>query len=232
MTGQRYADPAQVPADLGTGRKIERILIVLPGYAADPTGRTVGEGGLACRACGGLWRLLTTASYRRFVRGHRDFYANARPMDYMATRLAELADRALGDPSIVLVAVDMPSIPAPLAGRAGRIDLVAVPGLAGLGCLADLLANQDPFDAVLLAHHDALGLGLRAVERTVLAHCPDRTFVINGRRRVYRLDRDMQGRLAVRRLRAETRMVELAASFLLRPWSCFPDRSGKAAGQS
>ncbi len=233
MTGQRYADPTLVPADLGTGRDVERILVVLPGYAADPAGRTVGEGSLAGRAFGGLWRLLTTASYRRFVRGHRDFYANARSADYMAARIADLADSALGDASILLVAVDLPALPAPLAARAGKIDLVQAPALARLGAdLPGLLDRRGPFDAALLAHHDALGLGLGSVEKRLLAHCPERTFVINGRRRVYRLDRAMRRRLALRRFLAETRLVELAAGFAIRPLSYFLDRPNKIAGNS
>jgi hypothetical protein len=65
---------------------------------------------------------------------------------------------------------------------------------------------------VILAHHDALGLGLYSLERALLAQFKD-TFVINGRRRVYRLDQSAQQEHKLRRFLAQTRLAELLISY-------------------
>lgn len=79
----------------------------------------------------------------------------------------------------------------------------------------DLLAKLPPsetFDAIVLAHHDAIGLGLFALERALLARGQP-VVVINGRRRVYRLGPAAHRLLAPRRFLAQTRIGELLMGY-------------------
>ncbi len=215
MTEQLYADPTLVPEHFGLDHNVERLLVVMPGYAAENPTRRVGEGHLLYRCLGSFWRMLTTASYRSFVQGYRDFYANPRSGDYMASRLAALADGALPGADILLLAVDTPSFPDALRSRQDMIELVSVPSASDLDLALERSANGGAFDAALLLHHDAIGLGLAGIEATLLGAVPDRVFVLNGRRRVYRLDRTMRRRLASRRFLAETRIVELGLGIVI-----------------
>ncbi len=68
---------------------------------------------------------------------------------------------------------------------------------------------------MLLVHADALGLGLGGLERELAAAFPEQVFVLNGRRRLYRLDPVMRRRLRRRRVLAETRIVEAALGRLV-----------------
>ena len=74
--------------------------------------------------------------------------------------------------------------------------------------------------------------GFNPSRATLADAMPGRTFVLNGRRRVYHLDRDMRGRLALRRFLAETRLAELALSYTIRPASYLLGRAGHMTTKS
>ena len=224
MAEQLYADPALVPEHFGLDRKVKRLLVAMPGYAAESSTRQVGEGHPLYRCLGSLWRLLTTASYRSFVRGYRDFYANPRSGEYMTGQISALADSAFPGADLLFLAVNTPSLPDALQSRRDMIELVSVSSASDLHLSLERLANGATFDAVLLLHHDAIGLGLAGIEETLLGAVPDRVFVLNGRRRVYRLDPVMRRRLASRRFLAETRIVELGLGLMIGLISRFSGR--------
>ncbi|MGI9498848.1 MAG: hypothetical protein ACR2P3_02325 [Geminicoccaceae bacterium] len=215
MSDQLYADPSLVPRHFGLDRKIERVVVVMPGYAAEGSARRLGEGHFLCRCLGFLWRALTMESYRSFVRGYRDFYANPRSSNYMAARLSALMDNAFPEADLLLLAVDVPSLPEPLSPWQDTIEMIPVPSAQDLRATLERSAKDVSFDVALLLHHDAIGLGLARLEKTLLEAAPGRTFVMNGRRRVYRLDRKMEQRLAWRRFLAETRIAELGLSLVI-----------------
>ncbi len=214
MTEELFADPIRVPENLGLERRVKRVLAVMPGYAADEGSRRVGEGHLLFRGLGLIWRVLTTESYRGFVRGYRDFYANPRSSAYMAARLSELMASAFPDASLGIIAIDPPSLPAPLREHPS-VELTSVATIEDLDAAIAADAEAKPSDLTLLLHYDALGLGLGAIEKRLLKLVPHATFVMNGRRRVYRLDRTMRKRLAPRRWLAETRLVELGLGHVI-----------------
>lgn len=224
VTGQLYADPSLVPEHFGLDHKVERLIVVMPGYAADGSSARIGEGRPLYRCLGALWRVVTTASYRGFVRGYRDFYANPRSGAYMASQLSALADSALPGVDMLLLAVDMPALPEALMPRQDMVELVSVPSAADLHLALENASKSAVFDAALLLHHDAIGLGLAGIEATLQGAVPDGLFVLNGRRRVYRLDQAMRRRLASRRFLAETRIVELGLGLVIGVFARFSGR--------
>lgn len=143
---------------------------------------------------------------------HRNFYANPRSPAYLAALIGELADRlAPARCELVLDArwrdrfhfTDLP-----LAQPVGAVDL-AEPRWARMG-------DGSPPDAIILCYRDALGLGCSAIERGALRQSPA-VFVLNGRRRLFRLDGAMRRRLAARRWLANSRAVELVLAAVVIP---------------
>lgn len=220
LTEQRYSSPSQTPVNLGLATSPRRVLVVLPGYAADSASRGIGSGSFVLRPLGVVWRSLTTGGYRSYVQDYRDFYANPRSHEYMIERVAELFSHALPDARAMLLLVSDVSkaaVPVRFASLGDRLEFGPTLQTDNIPeGVSRALAAHGPFDAAVLAHHDALGLGLQSVESRLVANLPDATFVINGRRRVYRLTSDMRRRLAWRRFLAETRIAESVMSIAIR----------------
>jgi hypothetical protein len=69
-------------------------------------------------------------------------------------------------------------------------------------------------DNIVLLYADSIGMDFGAIERNIVSHWPlKRVLVLNGRRRMFRLDPDMRRRLALRRFLEVSRLPEIA--FLL-----------------
>ena len=65
--------------------------------------------------------------------------------------------------------------------------------------------------AIVLLYPDAIGMDFGWIERTLAGRYRSTpVFVLNGRRRLFRLDREMQRKLAVRRLLESSRFPEFA----------------------
>ncbi|CAO3460078.1 hypothetical protein [Azospirillum argentinense] len=135
---------------------------------------------------------------------HRNFYANPRHPSYMAAQIDELA--AWLAPAHCELVIDSTWRDrfhfTQLA--VARQDPVIDPVSSGWARMAD---GQPP-DAVILCYRDALGLGCAPIERAA-ARQVSTVYVLNGRRRLFRLDGAMRRRLALRRYLAERRVIEL-----------------------
>ncbi len=186
----------------------ERLLVVMPGYAAPRAGEPFGDGKLFGNAVAAVLTTFRSRRMREHVHFYRDFYANPRSSSYMLERLQELIGERCGQ-TMLLVGPGSQQVHAPWATEIRRLP--ALPQQA----LTEIERLQVSHDAVLLVHADALGLGLAAIERTLSKGGPGRVFVLNGRRRFYRLDRAMQRVLARHRLLAHTRLVESALGLLV-----------------
>lgn len=193
-----------------------RVLVVAAGYAASPDSRGLGAGGPLLWVAGTLWRALTRESRRRFVRMYRDFYANPRDGEYMAARLGELFADHCPDAAAVVVARGGSLGDGPSAAWA--VEVVSLRGeeqggepgsdLAGLKQAVRARLRASPFDAAIVVHPDAIGLGQEPLETILRAGLPGRVFALSGRRRLRHLDAEQMRRLRVRRLMAETRFYE------------------------
>lgn len=218
---QAYKNAQEAPAHLGLGQPVKNVLVIIPGYAGETS--HIGEGSTWLSAAGWLWRVLTTANFRSFVKQYRDFYANPRSSTYMAEAVGELLGKTMPDAQVTLSSPAQDDFSTPWAAR--RLPLTPAPADYG-----NLAKPHGPFDAVILAHHDALGLGLYPLEQALLAQFKD-VFVINGRRRVYRLDQSAQTEHKLRRFLAQTRLAELLMSYRIdlltffAKWSNQPGKS-------
>ena len=69
-------------------------------------------------------------------------------------------------------------------------------------------------DSIVLLYADCIGMDFGGIERNIISRWPlKRLLVLNGRRRLFRLDSEMRRRLALRRFLEATRLPEMA--FLL-----------------
>lgn len=203
---QAYKNAQATPDKFGLDQPVKNILVIIPGYAAETS--RIGEGSALLTAVGWLWRVLTTGSFKSFVRQYRDYYANPRSSAYMAEAIGELIRKAIPDARVVLLCPAQDDCPASWAAR--RLPFEPAP--ADYGDLVKSLGPEVAFDAAILAHHDPLGLGLYPLERALLAQFKD-VFVVNGRRRVYRLDQPALDAHKLRRFLAQTRFAELLMSY-------------------
>ena len=181
----------------------------MPGYAAG-VGR-IGEGSRLLVTAGVLWRTLTTENYRTFVQRHCDFYANPRTVEYMIEVLGELVGKIFPDAEVTIVHDEKVSID-PRPKWANRlVGASLVDGTDRNGQNIALITGDSAADLLLLAHNDALGIGLFGLEQALASRHPH-VFVVNGRRRIYRLDAVARHTLTRRRFLAQTRLVELGLS--------------------
>jgi len=159
---------------------------------------------------------------------HRDHYANPRPLPYAISLLAAGADLLCAtQPDVVIDSQwdqDIPAGLAPGCRRIERADLANAAAWSG-GLLADLAA----YDHVVLMYPDALGLGCAAAERVALARHGS-VLVINGRRRGFRIDGSLHGRLQLRRWLAHSRIAERALAALIQPYAARLARRDREAG--
>ena len=215
---QAYKNAQETPANLGLDKPVNNVLAIIPGYAAEIS--VIGEGSALLSVAGWLWRVVTTGNFKSFVRQYRDYYANPRTSAYMAEALGELIHKTLPDAQVVLLCAAQDDFPSSWASR--RLSPEAAP--AGFSDLVDSLAPTVVFDAAILAHHDPLGLGLYPLERTLLAQFKD-VFIVNGRRRVYRLDQAALDAHKLRRFLAQTRLAEVMMSYRIDLLAVFLKRS-------
>jgi len=183
----------------------KRLLVVFPGYAAPHNEEPFVDAAMLGNAFARMLTRLRDRATRDHVRSYRDFYANPRSATYMAERLRDLFEHGKRDGTALVLdpALDIDASETEWASeiRRGSDKLARMP--------RELLDLVPAYEAVLLVHSDALGLGLGRLERMLIAASPGGVFVLNGRRRLYRIDPRMQRRLSVRRIFAETRIVEM-----------------------
>lgn len=161
---------------------------------------------------------------------HRDHYANPRPLPYLMAMIAE-ATAVLSAGSVPDLVIDTRYQGVPPEeitrdfGRVSSADLAnAEPWQA------ELLPQVPGYAHVVLVYPDALGLGCGAGEALVLdAHAS--VFVLNGRRRLFRLDSSLAIRMRVSRFLARTRIVERALAVAIVPVAALLARRDRAEQQ-
>lgn len=189
----------------------KRLLVLFPGYAAPENSEPFTDARRIGNTFARLLAKVRRSTMRDHVRFYRNFYANPRSPAYMAERLQILFDSGEGRRRTLILGsqVDIGRDTARWATevRYGDDRLAQTP--------RDVPELAREHDTVLLIHSDALGLGLGSLERSLVAAFPGSTFVLNGRRRLYQLDRRMQRRLGCSRVLAETRVAESALALLV-----------------
>lgn len=157
-----------------------------------------------------LQRLEGAGSHGHLI-VHRDHYANPRTAAYQMALVAAAVPVLCGDapPDLVIDTAlgDVGGLP----DGAERADLAA-PRFWRDG----LAARARGYQNVVLVYPDALGLGCERAERRLLRECGS-VLVMNGRRRVFRLDESAWSDMDVHRWLARTRAVERLLAVLIRP---------------
>jgi hypothetical protein len=164
----------------------------------------------------GLVGRLERGSARGHRIVHRDHYANPRPLSYVI----ELVQRALAElpPASKTDLVfdrrfdaEVPEAFTPLFARTETADVIDA------RCWRDGLLRESPsFNNLVLVYTDALGLGCHDIEGRALSGRAG-VFIVNGRRRAFRVDRTFHWRLGVHRWLASTRIVERTLALVVRP---------------
>ena len=183
-------------------RKAGRIAVIMTGYAAPRDGEKFQDASLIGNAMARFLSAMRSRALREHVLFYRDYYANPRSDQYMLQRLYELGSTCSFSALLVPEAAIIPSEVLPFFSRVRRIEPLSFWRRENL---LDLRAGHD---AILLVHSDPLGLGLGTLERQLQRLFGEQLFVLNGRRRLYRLDSRMRRILARRRLLAHTRIIE------------------------
>jgi hypothetical protein len=159
---------------------------------------------------GKIANALSLLDLRRFIAVYRDHYANPRDARYQLGLVRTLLADAKFE-SVELV------VDAPLADRNEAVEWNEVAGPARIERLSDGQALPfASYQTVILVYPDPLGLDWDRLERKALASGA-RVIVVNGRRRLFTLDRGVRRAVQWRRFLAKTRIVELAAAFLVAP---------------
>lgn len=149
---------------------------------------------------------FTLLAFRSFIAANRDFFANVRSFEYQIGLVEEALAEALT--SNVLIRVDNKFAENPAIARAAKLGTVQVVDADGLA------AGTDSAETILVVYPDALGLGWSPLEHRLPA---DRTYIVNGRRRIFALDAKTRRALRWRRLLACTRIPEIAAGLAIVP---------------
>ncbi len=149
---------------------------------------------------------LTLLAFRGFVAANRDFFANIRPFEYQIGLVEEALAGALT--SDVRIRIDRKLADNPVVSRVTELGPVEVKEADALA------ADPDAAEMILVVYPDALGLGWSPLERRLPA---DRTYILNGRRRIFALDKRTRRALRWRRLLACTRIPEIAAGLAIIP---------------
>lgn len=142
---------------------------------------------------------------------HRDHYANPRTLEYQMAMVASAA-AALSPDTPTAVVVDA------AFGDAGR-RFESVADLARPNLWRDTpAARARDYDNVVAVYPDALGLGCKRAEARLIRERGS-ILVINGRRRVFRVDASLARRLDFNRFLASTRIVERTLAVAVRPFA-------------
>jgi hypothetical protein len=143
---------------------------------------------------------------------HRDHYANPRALAYQVAMMRSAADRlSPHEPPAIVVDSAFPTVA--VAGMGEPIDLVNPRFWRD-----SLAARAREFANVVAIYPDALGLGCADAERRLVRECGS-IVVVNGRRRVFRVDARMSSRLDRHRWLASTRVVERAMAQAVKPFA-------------
>lgn len=211
IVGDIQARSAGLPISIVAPIDVDaRLLFVVATYPGEAR-RVSAHAGMLTRLT--LW-LLDAASLGRLrdYRGmYRDHYANPRNSEYMlGAILAVEKALALRSPPAVIVPDGVAT------GSAGNISVTIV-DIAEMDAVAwRRQIASGPFDAVVIVWPDAIGLGNERMQRRLLeAGAP--VYVLNGRRRLFRLDPAMRWKIALRRYFAHTRVMELAFAAVVWP---------------
>lgn len=158
---------------------------------------------------------------------HRDHYANPRTLPYLLAMTASAAE-LLSDqaPDVVIDRRWDADAGEALAGWSGTVERADV--VIDEAWRSGLLGALERYDNVVFIYPDALGLGCGAAERAALSRHAS-VLVVNGRRRAFRLDGTLHGRLQWHRWLAHSRIVERALAALVQPFAArLARRDGKA----
>jgi hypothetical protein len=161
---------------------------------------------------------------------HRDHYANPRTLPYVIALIEEAASvlSAGAGADLVIDSRYQAMPPEEITRGFGRIWSA---DLASAGpWRAELLPHVAGYAHVVLVYPDALGLGCETGERLVLdAHAS--VFVLNGRRRLFRVDSSLAMRLQFSRFLARTRVVERMLAAIIGPVAGVLARRDRAEGR-
>ena len=207
---------------LGEGQPWQNVIVVMPGYQAGASSQTAGEGNIILRLFASIWRGVTSTNYKSYIRIYRDFYANPRSEDYMLERVKEFVSAVCPDCNIQIL------IQEGFSGKTykdnksnNRVQILEYSGNKKntLNAIISKMSGEIGDSKVLFIHPDAIGLGQYENERVLLDKFPGRVFVLNGRRRIYKLTSKMHKKVVFRRFLVETRLPEAVASLLIWPLS-------------
>lgn len=193
--------------------KAETLYIFLPGYSAPGEGEAFRDAGVLLNAfANGLARRRPRV-LRDHVRIHRDYYANPRSPAYMINVAGDLISRSTIRRAIIVVGSNVAISPSDIPW-VDEFRTVPCPLSQSTWAQVDVVPGPD--DTALLLHSDAVGLGLTAFEKRLLAAGFAQVAILNGRRRCYRLHRGLDGLLSRHRFHSEARVVESVFSHLAR----------------
>lgn len=190
----------------------KRVLILFPAYSAPRDLERFSDAGGSLNFLARILWMLRSKARSQHVRMYRDYYANPRSPDYMADVVREFTKDLHADHVIL---VTDPELEAVAATASWAHETVRPTHRLREATAGEFDGHHA--DAVIVIHPDPLGIGLGQLERTLVDQYPAQSFVLNGRRRFYRLDRSAEQSLTWRRFLAETRIVEAALSLAVWP---------------
>jgi hypothetical protein len=162
-----------------------------------------------------FWERFESPALRGHRIVHRDHYANPRRVEYQLALIAEAAAHLSPGQRPTLV-VDSRFETPPDASATAPYERVDADVTAPAAWHHGVLAEAPAYDHVVLVYPDALGLGCDQAERAAMRGRAS-VFVINGRRRAFRLTPAVRRRLHIRRVLAHTRLVERGFALAVRP---------------
>lgn len=160
-------------------------------------------------------RLVESPARRGHRIVHRDFYANARSFDYQLA-MVQTARASIGDTHTFDIVVDA-SVSQADKDKISSLGFneIKEQDLSLNAQKTDRsFGNANAYTNIILVYADALGLGCAQLEKQALK-TGNPVFVINGRRRAFSLTRQLNRRLSVSRMLANTRIVERILSIAI-----------------
>lgn len=193
-----------VPGRAAFSSNATTVFIVCPFYG--DSGQTHGRGEAAKSGGIGIFKNL-----RKHYRDQANFYANPRSVSYQLGAIKEFCSiNGVGEN--IDLALDENLAPYPAEDIDSNFKQVYKISLFPTKGLRDRLQKQ--YDNIVIVYSDAIGLGCEEIEKAIASHSS--VFVINGRRRAFKLSLDFQKALNRRRFYCKWRIVEalLAFSFI------------------
>ena len=148
---------------------------------------------------------------------HRDHYANPRSFEYMLAAAVSALSHMTVQPADVVIDSRWDGAASSL-NDAGFNRVVIADPLDARTWREEPLKRARDYQNVLLVYPDALGLGCGAAEARALG-ARTAVFVVNGRRRAFRLTHGLRRRLGLSRMLAHTRLVERALAAAVTPFA-------------